>query len=203
MTHYETLGVPRDADAEVIKRAYRRLSAEHHPDRGGGDATRMSAINAAYDVLGDPVKRLRYDTTGESAPSRVENDAEQCIMQLVLQLLDNEAVPPMVDVFAQVGHELRNQEALILDQMQQAQRRRKKIARTMSCLRWRDDGTARRDFMRGAFQQRIDLLLEGDRKAEQHVEMLRLAQRYVTTYQLEPEMSPFPPTLMQFLQKGI
>jgi DnaJ family protein C protein 3 len=66
--HYQRLQVIRDADAEVIERAYKALSMKHHPDRassGNRDSAtrRMQAINEAYRVLGDPEARRRYDAT--------------------------------------------------------------------------------------------------------------------------------------------
>ncbi len=67
--HYETLGVPRDADAQTIKSAYRKLALRYHPDRnnGNGDAEeRFKSINAAYAVLSDPEKRARYDRYGDA-----------------------------------------------------------------------------------------------------------------------------------------
>jgi len=60
MTHYQTLGVNKDASPEDIKRAFRKLAMQHHPDRGG-DETRFKEIQAAYDVLGDPTRRAEYD----------------------------------------------------------------------------------------------------------------------------------------------
>ena len=68
MDHYRTLQVTRDADAEVIERAYKALSLKYHPDRASAgqraDATRrMQRINAAYTVLRDPDRRRAYDVT--------------------------------------------------------------------------------------------------------------------------------------------
>lgn len=57
---YETLGVNRDATAEEIKRAYRRLASQHHPDKGG-DTQRFQDIQTAYDTLSDPQKRAAHD----------------------------------------------------------------------------------------------------------------------------------------------
>ena len=60
MDHYATLGVSHDASSDDIRAAYRKLCAEHHPDRGG-ETERMAAINAAWHVLGDPERRREYD----------------------------------------------------------------------------------------------------------------------------------------------
>ena len=61
---YEQLGVPRSADAETIKRAYRKLAKQLHPDLNPGNAgveRRFKDISAAYDLLSDPDKRARFD----------------------------------------------------------------------------------------------------------------------------------------------
>ena len=60
---YEVLGVAEDATAEDIKKAYRKLALEHHPDRTGGDDTQFKKINQAYEILGDPQKRQAYHKT--------------------------------------------------------------------------------------------------------------------------------------------
>ncbi|MEX1021626.1 MAG: molecular chaperone DnaJ [Dehalococcoidia bacterium] len=63
---YSVLGIPRDASSDDVKKAYRRLAMEFHPDRNkAADAeTRFKQINAAYEVLSDPEKRARYDRYG-------------------------------------------------------------------------------------------------------------------------------------------
>lgn len=58
--HYATLGVAKTATQDEIKRAFRRLASQHHPDKGG-DTARFQEIQAAYDVLGDAEKRAAYD----------------------------------------------------------------------------------------------------------------------------------------------
>lgn len=68
LDHYRTLQVTRDAEPEVIERAYRALSLKHHPDvvsesRRAEANRRMQAINAAYAVLRDPLRRRGYDRT--------------------------------------------------------------------------------------------------------------------------------------------
>lgn len=58
--HYATLGIGRGASDAEIKRAYRRLASQHHPDKGG-DTARFQAIEEAYRVLSDPSARQEYD----------------------------------------------------------------------------------------------------------------------------------------------
>ena len=58
--HYATLGVPRTATPDEIKRAFRKLASQHHPDKGG-NTQKFQEIQAAYDTLGDATKRAAYD----------------------------------------------------------------------------------------------------------------------------------------------
>ena len=62
--HYDVLEVSPHACAAVIKAAYRCLAQSNHPDKNPNDpaaALKLASLNVAYDVLGDPVKRARYD----------------------------------------------------------------------------------------------------------------------------------------------
>lgn len=63
--YYETLGVGKGASADEIKKAFRRLAVQHHPDRGGDEA-KFKEVNEAYEVLKDDAKRKRYDQFGHA-----------------------------------------------------------------------------------------------------------------------------------------
>src|SRR5438445_6255278 len=67
---YEILGVAKAADAEALKRAYRKLAMQFHPDRNSGDKTaehKFKEISEAYEVLKDDQKRAAYDRFGHAA----------------------------------------------------------------------------------------------------------------------------------------
>jgi molecular chaperone DnaJ len=68
--YYEILGVEKGADAETLKRAYRKLAMQYHPDRNPGDKQaehKFKEISEAYDVLKDEQKRAAYDRFGHQA----------------------------------------------------------------------------------------------------------------------------------------
>src|ERR1700677_2067544 len=67
MDYYKTLGVSKEADADEIRKAYRRLARKHHPDLNPGDKAaeeRFKVVQEAYDVLSDTKKREMYDQYG-------------------------------------------------------------------------------------------------------------------------------------------
>ena len=68
--YYSTLGVAKDADLETLKKAYRKLAMQYHPDRNHGDAAaeqKFKELSDAYDVLKDDQKRAAYDRFGHAA----------------------------------------------------------------------------------------------------------------------------------------
>src|ERR1044071_2161586 len=68
--YYETLGVEKGADQDAVKKAFRKLAMQYHPDRNPGDKgaeQRFKELNEAYDVLKDDQKRAAYDRFGHAA----------------------------------------------------------------------------------------------------------------------------------------
>ncbi len=125
---YATLNVKRDATPEQIKRAYRKAAMKAHPDRGG-DAEKFHQVQLAYEVLSDPARRERYDSTGEINPSAVDNRLSLLLSVLsslytdVMQALFNTKRPPgTVDIVQQMQETLRARQKEIGDRIRHIER---------------------------------------------------------------------------------
>ena len=68
MDYYKTLGIEKNASDAEIKKAYRKLAQQNHPDTGKGDEKRFREVTEAYEVLGDKQKRAQYDQFGSAGP---------------------------------------------------------------------------------------------------------------------------------------
>jgi molecular chaperone DnaJ len=78
--YYEVLGVPRDATPDAIKKAFRKLALQYHPDRNPGDKTaeeKFKEAALAYEVLSDADKRKKYDQFGESLGAGIPTGGAQ------------------------------------------------------------------------------------------------------------------------------
>lgn len=107
MSHYETLGVGKDADEAAIRKAYRKKALAAHPDRAGGVNQAMVAINRAYETLSDLDKRARYDATGEDSPQpSADQKARETVMQVFVQLADQ--LPEGANLIDATRQQLRN-----------------------------------------------------------------------------------------------
>ena len=158
MSHYDTLDIPKDADADMIKRAYHKKSKEHHPDKGG-DTQEMTAVNQAYRTLKDPEKRKRYDATGQddstgAKPTR-EQQAQNVLMSLFAALLQNRITSGCMKFCISALQENRNSvvknKAALLQQQKFLLDRRDKVKR---------GGNGRATVQLNAFHMVIDQQLQ-------------------------------------------
>lgn len=71
--YYKILGIAQGASQEEIKKAYRKLAHQYHPDKQGGDESKFKEINEAYQVLSDEKRRAQYDRFGSAEPFQNAN----------------------------------------------------------------------------------------------------------------------------------
>ncbi|MGE3558177.1 MAG: DnaJ domain-containing protein [Nitrospira sp.] len=93
MNYYQMLGVSRDASDEDIKKAYRKLVFEHHPDRNPEKTeseARIREINVAYEIIGDPEKRRSYDRLSWGDEPRATSVDPDLILNEIEQKLFDE-----------------------------------------------------------------------------------------------------------------
>jgi curved DNA-binding protein CbpA len=104
---YATLGLPRDADAKAIKRAYRRKAKAAHPD-AGGSAEAFDELTRAVRLLEDPVRRARFDAEGATdAPPDPETEALTLLAALLEALFEQNETPERFDIVAKLREFLR------------------------------------------------------------------------------------------------
>jgi len=85
---YNVLGVETDASQEDIKRAYRRASMQHHPDKGG-DEREFAKIALAYNILSDPGSRERYDFNGLFKGQEEQDMVKHMAINRMMHLMNN------------------------------------------------------------------------------------------------------------------
>ena len=76
--YYSTLGISKSASTEEIKKAYRKLAHQYHPDKGAGNEQKFKEVSEAYQVLSDPNKRAQYDQFGTAFQNAGRGGCGQC-----------------------------------------------------------------------------------------------------------------------------
>lgn len=94
---YEELGLPRDADATAIKRAYRKRASQTHPDKGGSSEA-FARANRAMRVLKDPARRAKFDAIGQVDDERASQDPDMLPWAMIGDLV-GKAIGAGDDIF--------------------------------------------------------------------------------------------------------
>lgn len=149
---YQTLGVPRQATPDEIKRAFRRLARRYHPDLNPGDPQaerHFKELQAAYDILSDPQKRAAYDRWGISAfvrgggagpgPAAVGKSPNDVLSEILKNLWPAPSLEP------RPGDDLRYHLSVSLDEVITGCERVVGVPRQLACVKCRETGSATPD----------------------------------------------------------
>lgn len=91
MNPYKTLEVEENSNEQEIKKAYKKQAAKNHPDKQGGSKEKFEVIKLAYDVLSDPVRREKYDKTGDIDKNKKnKSDVETRLTELFATIIEQE-----------------------------------------------------------------------------------------------------------------
>lgn len=193
MTHYDTLGVPKDASKDEIKKAFRRKASKAHPDRNGGDVRVMTALNKAYDTLADDEKRERYDNTGQDGV--VESPEMRAVAELC-RAIDQVCMsgPEHLDMYSSVRRIMSEKRAGLLQSNQ------KGVSIIAKLERWRTKAPKRKkkDRAPNLFEQvvtdRVRALKEGMDRNVEVMTMIDDAMKLLQEYEENPTVArPWDP----------
>jgi DnaJ-class molecular chaperone len=190
---YQILNVQPTASQEEIKKAYRRLAMRHHPDRNGSsDAmAKMQDIQRAYDVLGDPERRKRYDETGatEDGPSP-EKTAKEELAKLFIAMANSQDADSYdfeKGARSSIDGMIRKIEAQILDL-------RRKLKNTNKARKRLKRKTEGEPFLLQVLDAHVRQTQEQITRNELNIEIAKIMLKMLDDYEYEVEThKPFDP----------
>jgi curved DNA-binding protein CbpA len=149
MTLYATLGVQPTASPDEIKKAYRKLAQQHHPDKQGADAdrTKFQEIQEAYDVLSDPERRDRYDRDGTyrhmkepTEEEKINAAAQNGLRQVLSQIIDGTEYVEYTDIFENLQKEAESIRANMTKERDGLIKRREKLELAVKRIKPKEEG---------------------------------------------------------------
>lgn len=206
MNPYVILGVKKDADAKTIKSAYRKLSSQHHPDKGG-EREKFEEVKFAFDVLSNVEKRKRYDTTGRTDQSPVTPEAIRRVIGeavrsiITAQRPDGSTDDPIWDdVREKVIQSIRHGRKQVQNNMRETQRKMERTQRLIERFKSKTDADPVGDILR-AERASLDIEMHQHEDAMEmsvEVEKIFLSYDYEVGPGPEGQYSPGPP-----LRRGV
>lgn len=187
---YKMLGVERDADEQAIKLAYRKAAKAAHPD-SGGDAEQFSRLQAAFDLLKDPVRRKVYDDTGYDPQMADAKDLKGLMMieTLVNDFILDEREPGSFDPVAAMRRKLSDDILKSRFHILELERHRARVRKHMDRLGKKPDADVLGSMLRARSQSIADAI----KQAETQIESIEQAYTMLEGYSYELESLPIMP----------
>lgn len=134
---YDTLGVPRDATPDQIKKAHRKAVKEHHPDKGGNPET-FNAVQRSYALLSDEERRQHYDKTGETQDDvlkRKQNELMETCARIVQEVIESAVDMNTTDIAKMIRQKLKANGMQVRDAILQNDKRLERVRTMMKRLK--------------------------------------------------------------------
>lgn len=185
---YKVLGVERDATRDKVRRAYKKLAMENHPDRGG-DKKQFQLIKLADDVLSDEARRRQYDATGEFENKPVDNAFAELsaylmsvIDGLMASALDQGIDPLSGDFVFQMRAAIAGDKTATGKAVQKLKRGARDYKRLAKRFRTNNKENKLTEMVEG----RVRSLEDRIRNAERKLELSKRAQEFLADYTFDP-----------------
>ncbi len=184
---YAMLGIPRDADEQAVKAAYRKVVKTAHPD-SGGDAEQFGKLQASYDLLKDPVRRKVYDDTGYDPQLGDPRDLKGLLMleTLVNEFILDEREPGTFDPVAAMRRKLSDDILKSRFHILELERHRARVRKHMDRIGRRPETDVLGSMLRARSQSIADAI----RSAETQIEAIEQAYTMLEGYSYELETEP-------------
>ncbi|MCZ4092631.1 J domain-containing protein [Sinorhizobium psoraleae] len=181
---YVLLGIERDADERAIRTAYRKAVKTAHPDRGG-DAEQFGKLQAAYDLLKDPVRRKVYDDTGYDPQLADPKDLKGLMMleTLVNDFILDEREPGSFDPVAAMRRKLSDDIVKNRFHILELERHRSRVRKHLDRLGRRPET----DVLGSMLRARSQSIAEAIKNAEAQIEAIEQAYQMLEGYSYELE----------------
>lgn len=196
MDLYQILGVEKNVSPEELKKAYRKLARQTHPD-AGGNGDHFAVIASAYAVLRDKEKRKRYDETGLTVEVPSETlVARTQLLDMIMRLSEEPG-----DVLLKAQEHIRKGQAELNVETQQIEGMLRNLKDQLARFKYKG---AEEDYITAALEYRIEqrkIALENTKKAKEQGDLvLKLLEEY--SYQ-RPRSSVMPTQAFNSLYQGV
>nr|WP_210388036.1 MULTISPECIES: J domain-containing protein [unclassified Ciceribacter] len=179
---YKMLGIERDADEQAVKTAYRKAAKSAHPD-SGGDAEQFSRLQAAFDLLKDPVRRRVYDDTGYDPQLADAKDLKGLMMieTLVNDFILDEREPGSFDPVAAMRRKLSDDILKSRFHILELERHRARVRKHLDRLGKKPETDVLGSMLRARSQSIADAI----KQAETQIEAIEQAYTMLEGYSYE------------------